>query len=64
MVGKRGPVCKNLSSSRAVDDVAAKYGCKVYSAPVGEINVAKKMEAVGAVIGGEGTTSNEDDLGQ
>jgi phosphomannomutase len=53
-VGKRGPVCKNLSSSRAVDDVAAKYGCKVYAAPVGEINVANKMQEVGAVIGGEG----------
>jgi len=54
VVGKRGPVCKNLSSSRAVDDVATKYGCKVYSAPVGEINVARKMVEVGAVIGGEG----------
>jgi len=37
---KRGPVCKNLSSSRAVDDIAAKYGCKVYSTPVGEIHVS------------------------
>lgn len=51
---KRGPVCKNLSSSRAVDDIASKYGCQVYSTPVGEIHVAKKMKEVQAVIGGEG----------
>jgi len=53
-VGKRGPVCKNLSTTRAVNDVAAKYGCKVEATPVGEIHVAKKMVAIGAVIGGEG----------
>lgn len=38
---KRGPVCKNLSSSRAVDDIASKYGCQVYSTPVGEIHVCQ-----------------------
>lgn len=53
-VGKRGPVCKNLSTTRAVNDVAKKYGCKVEATPVGEIHVAKKMQAIGAVIGGEG----------
>eukprot|EP01111_Echinosteliopsis_oligospora_P002882 TRINITY_DN1459_c0_g1_i3.p1 TRINITY_DN1459_c0_g1~~TRINITY_DN1459_c0_g1_i3.p1 ORF type:complete len:458 (-),score=158.74 TRINITY_DN1459_c0_g1_i3:31-1404(-) len=53
-VGRRGPVCKNLSSSRAVDVVASKYGCEVYATPVGEIHVAKKMEKEKAVIGGEG----------
>jgi len=53
-VGKRGPVCKNLSTTRAVNEVANKYGCKVEATPVGEIHVAKKMVAVGAVIGGEG----------
>jgi len=53
-VGRRGPVCKNLSTTRAVDDVASKYGCPVYATAVGEINVAKKMVEVGAVIGGEG----------
>ncbi|KAL6065106.1 Phosphoglucomutase/phosphomannomutase, C-terminal domain containing protein, variant 2 [Balamuthia mandrillaris] len=52
--GKRGPVCKNLSSSRAVDDVAALYSCPVYATPVGEIHVAKMMEETHAVIGGEG----------
>jgi len=53
-VGKRGPVCKNLSTTRAVDEVAKKYGCPVYNTPVGEIHVAKKMVEVGAIIGGEG----------
>lgn len=50
----RGPVCKNLSSSRALDDIARKYGCPVLCAPVGEIHVARKMVECGAVIGGEG----------
>lgn len=53
-VGKRGPVVKNLSSSRVVDDIAAKYGCEVIATPVGEIHVAKEMVRVGAVVGGEG----------
>lgn len=52
--GKRGPVCKNLSSSRANDDIAAKYGCPVHSVAVGEINVATRMVESKAVIGGEG----------
>eukprot|EP01105_Mastigella_eilhardi_P014806 TRINITY_DN3377_c0_g1_i1.p1 TRINITY_DN3377_c0_g1~~TRINITY_DN3377_c0_g1_i1.p1 ORF type:complete len:468 (-),score=144.21 TRINITY_DN3377_c0_g1_i1:817-2220(-) len=54
VVGRRGPVCKNLSTTRAVDDVAAKYGCTMYATAVGEINVAKKMAEVNAVVGGEG----------
>eukprot|EP01129_Flabellula_baltica_P015057 TRINITY_DN7429_c0_g1_i1.p1 TRINITY_DN7429_c0_g1~~TRINITY_DN7429_c0_g1_i1.p1 ORF type:complete len:482 (+),score=125.91 TRINITY_DN7429_c0_g1_i1:38-1447(+) len=52
--GKRGPICKNLSSSRLVDDIAENYECEVIATPVGEIHVAKKMVEVGAVIGGEG----------
>jgi len=39
---KRGPVVKNLSSSRAIDDIATKFGCTVFATPVGEIHVAKK----------------------
>lgn len=42
---KRGPVCKNLSSSRAVDDIATKYGCQVHSTPVGEIHVRLEESA-------------------
>jgi len=52
--GKRGPVCKNLSSSRAIDDIAKSFECETFATPVGEIHVAKKMIEVGAVIGGEG----------
>lgn len=45
----------NLSTTRAVEDIAASYGAAVYRTPVGEINVVKKMRAIGAVIGGEGS---------
>ena len=53
-IGRRGVVCKNLSSSRASDDIAEQYGCTLVPAAVGEINVAKRMVELGAVIGGEG----------
>ena len=52
---KKGDVVVNLSTTRAVDDVAAKYGCKVFRSPVGEANVVKKMKEMKAVIGGEGS---------
>lgn len=48
-------VVVNLSTTRAVDDIAAKFGAEVIRTPVGEINVAKRMKAVGAIIGGEGS---------
>lgn len=51
---KKGPAVANLSSSRMIDDIAAKYGCTVYRTPVGEANVAGKMQEMNAVIGGEG----------
>ncbi len=50
-----GNVAINLSTTRAVDDIAALYNCKVYRSPVGEANVVKKMKEVNAVIGGEGS---------
>ena len=49
-----GPFVTNLSSSRAIEDVARRYGADVHRSAVGEINVVKKMQAVGAVLGGEG----------
>ncbi|HUQ80705.1 MAG TPA: phosphoglucosamine mutase [Gemmatimonadaceae bacterium] len=49
-----GTVVTNLSTSRIVDDVAAKAGGRVIRAPVGEVNVAVRMRAEGAVVGGEG----------
>ena len=49
-----GPVATNLSSSRVTDDIAKKYGQTCHRSAVGEINVVKEMQRVGAVIGGEG----------
>jgi phosphomannomutase len=51
---KPGIVVTNLSTSQVVDDVARGHGGEVVRAPVGEINVARRMQAVGAVVGGEG----------
>ena len=51
---RSGPFVTNLSSSRAIDDVAARYGMPVYRSAVGEINVVKKMQEKGAILGGEG----------
>lgn len=51
---RQGAVVTNLSTSRIVDDMAAERGVSVVRAPVGEVNVALKMRAVNAVIGGEG----------
>jgi phosphomannomutase len=44
----------NLSSSRALRDVAEKHGGRYEAAAVGEVNVTTKMHAVNALIGGEG----------
>ena len=49
-----GPVVTNLSTSRVVEDVARAFDAPLVRAPVGEINVARRMQAEGAVIGGEG----------
>jgi phosphomannomutase len=49
-----GPVAANLSTSRMVDDIAARYGVKVVRTPVGEANVAGAMVEAGCVVGGEG----------
>lgn len=52
---KKGNVVVNLSTTRAVEDVASQYNCKVFYSPVGEANVVKKMKEVKALIGGEGS---------
>ncbi len=49
-----GPVATNLSSSRLLEDIAAKHGQTVERSAVGEIHVVRAMQRVGAVIGGEG----------
>ncbi|MAT39956.1 MAG: phosphoglucosamine mutase [Ectothiorhodospiraceae bacterium] len=49
------PVVVNLSTTRAVNDVAERIGAQVVRTPVGEINVVKRMLAINAPIGGEGS---------
>lgn len=48
------PVVSNLSSSRALRDVAEKHGCRYYASAVGEVNVTEIMKRHDAAIGGEG----------
>lgn len=49
-----GPVANNLSSSRALSDIARRHGVECFSAKVGEANVIELMKSCNAVIGGEG----------
>jgi phosphomannomutase len=52
---KRGAVAvTNLSTSRMLDDVAAKFAGTVLRTPVGEANVIQAILANNAPIGGEG----------
>ncbi|TVQ62050.1 MAG: phosphoglucosamine mutase [Phycisphaerales bacterium] len=49
----------NLSTSRMIDDVAARYGARVERTPVGEANVVERMRTLiedgqRVVLGGEG----------
>jgi phosphomannomutase len=55
IAGRGATVVVNLSTTRAIEDVAAETGATVVRTPVGEINVSKRMKALGAVIGGEGS---------
>ncbi|MDR2431215.1 MAG: phosphoglucosamine mutase [Candidatus Margulisbacteria bacterium] len=47
-------ICTNLSTTRIIDDVAAKYGAEVIRTKIGEVNVSLAMKKTGAVAGGEG----------
>jgi len=49
-----GNTVSNLSSTKALKDITSGYGCKHFSASVGEVNVVEEMKKRGAVIGGEG----------
>jgi phosphomannomutase len=51
---RKGHVVVNLSTSQVVDDAVKAAGQRLIHAPVGEVNVALRMRAEGAVIGGEG----------
>ena len=50
----KGPAVSNISSSRALRDIAEAHGCQYFASAVGEVNVTTKMHEVGAVTGGEG----------
>jgi phosphomannomutase len=49
-------VAVNLTTSSVIDDVAARYGRRVYRTAVGEANVVERMRSVNALIGGEGSS--------
>lgn len=51
---EKGSVVVNLSTTKAVEDVAGRYGVPFHRAKVGEINVVDEMLKKGARIGGEG----------
>jgi phosphoglucosamine mutase len=50
----KGNVVSNLSSSRALRDIAHKHGVTYTAAAVGEVNVVTEMKRTEAIIGGEG----------
>jgi len=47
-------ICTNLSTTRIIDDVAAKFGAEVLRTKIGEVNVSLAMKKTKAVTGGEG----------
>lgn len=49
-----GPFVTNLSSSRLIEDVMARYDQPVHRSAVGEAHVVALMKEVGATLGGEG----------
>lgn len=51
---KKGVAISNLSSSRALRDVAQSLDSKYFASAVGEVNVVALMKEKKAVIGGEG----------
>jgi phosphomannomutase len=51
---RQGRVVINMSTTRAVEDIAREFGAPVVRTPVGEIHVARRMRRTRAVIGGEG----------
>ena len=51
---QKGPLVSNLSSSRALRDLATQNGVAYHASAVGEVNVVARMKEVNALIGGEG----------
>ena len=54
LLKKGTTVAVNLSTSRMIDDVAARFGATVLRTPVGEANVVAAMKTNRCVLGGEG----------
>lgn len=51
---KKGVAVSNLSSSRALRDIARAHGSEYFASAVGEVNVVSMMKEKNATIGGEG----------
>ncbi|KQR95205.1 phosphoglucosamine mutase [Chryseobacterium sp. Leaf180] len=51
---KKGAAISNLSSSRALRDIANSHDSQYFASAVGEVNVVNLMKEKNAVIGGEG----------
>lgn len=51
---EKGPIVSNLSSSRALADLANDYNVNYHASAIGELHVVSKMKEVKALIGGEG----------
>lgn len=51
----QGDIVATVSTSRMIDDIAAKHGVKLHRTKVGVGYVVEKMHEVKAVLGGEGT---------
>ncbi|MBI1292228.1 phosphoglucosamine mutase [bacterium] len=51
---KKSPIVVNLSTSLAINEVAARHGVKVHRTAIGEANVVAGMRDHRAMIGGEG----------
>lgn len=54
MQNEVGNAVSNLSSSRALRDIATKHDRQYFASAVGEVNVVETMKSTDAVIGGEG----------
>ncbi len=52
-----GSVVTNISTTRAIDTIAARYGAPVIRTPVGQPHISEAIVESGAVIGGEGNGS-------
>ncbi|MEI6668233.1 MAG: phosphoglucosamine mutase [Acidobacteriota bacterium] len=54
VVGSMPVVVANLATTAALDDLGARFGCRVVRSKIGEANVTDRMKLERAVIGGEG----------